>query len=91
MGWDKTIILIYESSGLSIGSFAQVLDQAKTFLNNGNDQMKIRLGYQTIEEEINLISCLNDELGNNIELMVDYNQGLIVDQAFERCKNFDEL
>ncbi len=90
-GGTKTIIPSYESSRLSIGSFAQVVDQANTFLNKGNYRMKVRLGYKTIEEEINLIIRLNNELGNNIELMVDYNQGLTVDQAFERCKNLDEL
>jgi mandelate racemase len=81
----------YESSGLSIGSFSQVLDQAETFLNNGNSRMKVRLGYETVEEEVELLSRLKDELGADVELMVDYNQGLTVDQAFERCKELDNL
>ena len=90
-GGTKTTIPSYESSGLSIGSFGQVLDQANTFLSNGNSRMKVRLGYETIEEEVMLLSRLRDELGDNIELMVDYNQGLTFDQAFERCKELDEL
>ncbi len=40
-GGTKTIIPSYESSGLSIGSFAQVVDQANTFLNKGNYRMKV--------------------------------------------------
>ena len=90
-GGTKTTIPSYESSGLSIGSFGQVLDQANTFLSNGNSRMKVRLGYETIEEEVMLLRRLRDELGDNIELMVDYNQGLIFDQAVERCKELDDL
>ena len=90
-GGTNTSIPSYESSGLSIGSFGQVLDQAETFMSNGNSRMKVRLGYETIAEEVMLLSRLKDELGNNIELMVDYNQGLTVDQAFERCKQLDNL
>ena len=90
-GGTKTTIPSYESSGLSIGSFGQVLDQAKTFLNNGNSRMKVRLGYETVKEEVNLLSRLKDELGEHIELMVDYNQGLTFDQAVERCKELDDL
>ena len=90
-GGRKTSIPSYESSGLSIGSFGQVLDQAETFLSNGNSRMKVRLGYETVNEEVNLLSRLNDELGNNIELIVDYNQGLTFDQALERCKELDDL
>ena len=81
-GGTQTTIPSYESSGLSIGSFGQVLDQAERFLSNGNSRMKVRLGYETIAEEVSLLSSLKDELGDNIELMVDYNQGLTFDQAF---------
>ena len=90
-GGTQTTIPSYESSGLSIGSFGQVLDQAERFLSNGNSRMKVRLGYETIAEEVMLLSRLKDELGNNIELMVDYNQGLTFDQAVERCKELDDL
>ena len=90
-GGTNTCIPSYESSGLSIGSLGQVLDQAETFLSNGNSRMKVRLGYETIEEEVMLLSRLKDKLGDHIELMVDYNQGLTFDQAFERCKELDDL
>ena len=90
-GGTKTPIPSYESSGLSIGSISQVLKQAETFLINGNSRMKVRLGYETVEQEVSLLSRLKEELGNDIELMVDYNQGLTVDQAFERCKKLDDL
>ena len=53
--------------------------------------MKVRLGYETVEQEVTLLSCLKDELGNKIELMVDYNQGLTFVQALERCKILDDL
>jgi mandelate racemase len=90
-GGTNTSIPSYESSGLSIGSFSQVLEQAEIFLSNGNSRMKVRLGYETVEEEVTLLSRLKDELGDQIELMVDYNQGLTFDQAVERCNELDDL
>ena len=90
-GGTNTTVPSYESSGLSIGTFSQVLDQAETFLSNGNSRMKVRLGYETVEEEVILLSRLKDELGDNIELMVDYNQGLTFDQALQRCRELDDL
>ena len=53
--------------------------------------MKIQLSYETVEEEISLLSRRKDEVNKNIELMVNYNQGLTVGQAFERYKQFDDL
>ncbi|MDA8647598.1 hypothetical protein N9L40_01480 [Rhodobacteraceae bacterium] len=61
------------------------------FLLTGNSRMKVRLGYETVEQEISILTILKNELSNQIELMVDYNQGLSIDQAFERCKKLDDL
>ena len=81
----------YESSGLSISAVSDVLGQAQDFVSKGNTRMKVRLGYKTVEEEINLIRELRDHFGGGIEIMVDYNQALSVDQAFERCSELDGL
>ena len=91
LGGTEKILASYESSGLSIGQSSQVIAQAEEFLLAGNSRMKLRLGYETVEQEISILSTLRNELGNQIELMVDYNQGLSVDQAFERCSLLDEL
>ena len=81
----------YESSGLSISTVSNVLSQAQDFVAKGNTRMKVRLGYETVGEEINLIRELRNHFGNGIEIMVDYNQALSVDQAFERCTKLDSL
>lgn len=91
LGGTEKILASYESSGLSIGHSSQVIAQAEEFLLAGNSRMKVRLGYETVEQEISILTTLRNELGNQIELMVDYNQGLSVDQAFERCSLLDEL
>ena len=91
LGGSNERILSYESSGLSIGTVSQVLSQAQDFIAKGNTRMKVRLGYETIEHEINLIRELRNNFGNGIEIMVDYNQALSVDQAFERCTELDGL
>ena len=80
----------YESSGLGIGSEASVIGQAEHFVNLGNSRMKVRLGYETVNEEVHLITTLQGTLGNQVELMVDYNQGLSVEQAFARCQVLDD-
>ena len=40
--------------------------------------MKIQLSYETVEEEISLLSRRKDEVNKNIKLMVNHNQGLTV-------------
>jgi mandelate racemase len=91
LGGSNTEVLSYESSGLSIGTVSQVLSQAQDFVANGNTRMKVRLGYETVEQEINLIRELREHFSYGIEIMVDYNQALSVDQAFERCTKLDGL
>ena len=91
LGGSNTEVLSYESSGLSIGTVSQVLSQAQDFVAKGNTRMKVRLGYETVEQEINLIRELREHFGSGIEIMVDYNQALSVDQAFERCTKLDGL
>jgi mandelate racemase len=91
LGGSRKMIPAYESSGLSIGSSSQVIAQAEKFLSNSNSRMKVRLGYETVDQEIKLLTKLKTELGNEIELMVDYNQGLSVEQAFARCSKLDDL
>ena len=81
----------YESSGLSIGTVSQVINQAQEFIADGNTRMKVRLGYETVEQEINLISELKNHFGGGLEIMVDYKQALSVDQAFERCTELEGL
>ena len=91
LGGSKKEVHSYESSGLSIGTVSDVLSQAQDFVACGNMRMKVRLGYETVEEEISLIRELRDHFGSGIEIMVDYNQALSVDQAFERCTELDGL
>ena len=91
LGGSNKEVLSYESSGLGIGTVSQVLSQAQDFIANGNTRMKVRLGYETVEQEVNLIRELRDHFGSGIEVMVDYNQALSVDQAFERCTTLDQL
>lgn len=90
-GGSRQDVHCYESSGLSIGSLASVIRQAEQFLSLGNSRMKVRLGYETVEHEAKLLSTMMDTLGGDVELMVDYNQGLSVDQAFSRCQLLDDL
>jgi mandelate racemase len=68
LGGSRKTIPAYESSGLSIGSSSQVITQAEKFLSDGNSRMKVRLGYETVEQEIELLTKLKNELGNEIEL-----------------------
>jgi mandelate racemase len=91
LGGSNKDIPSYESSGLSIGPLSQVLSQAQDFVSKGNTRMKVRLGYETIDQEINLIRDLKDHFGSGIEIMVDYNQGLSVEQAFDRCRALDDM
>jgi mandelate racemase len=53
--------------------------------------MKLRLGYDTLADDMRALDMLATAFGSSVQLMVDYNQGLTPSEAIKRCKEIDEL
>lgn len=51
--------------------------------------VKLRLGYPTLEGDIAAVRAVKKRIGDNIRLMVDYNQALSLDDALARGRALD--
>lgn len=79
-------IRAYESSGLGLSNAAAVAQEAAGFVRRGFSEMKLRLGYPSIGDDLHVLDAVRSAVGPDVGLMVDYNQALAFDDALERCR-----
>lgn len=91
LGGTVTSIRAYESSGLGLSNAKEVASEAAEFAKNGYSEMKVRLGYPTLDQDLEVLEAVRHAVGPDIGLMVDYNQTLTRETALERCQALDPL
>jgi len=69
----------------------QGMRQAADAVERGFAAMKIKIGYSTLAEDVDVITAVQSVLGSSAKLMVDYNQCLSVPEAIRRCRVLDDL
>jgi mandelate racemase len=79
----------YNSCGLSLAPPKALADEAAK-LAKGFRAVKLRLGYPTLKEDIAALHAVRKRIGDEIAVMVDYNQALSVAQALERGHALDQ-
>jgi len=82
----------YNSNGLWLKSPEEVAREAVDLQNEGGFHgLKMRLGRDRLVDDLAALNAVRDAVGPDISLMVDFNQGLNMDQALERCHAIDGL
>ena len=84
LGGTPRPIRAYNSCGLGLMSPQAAADEAELLLEGGFKGIKLRLGYETLDEDLAVTRAVRRRLPDNVELMVDYNQALSVDDALLR-------
>jgi mandelate racemase len=80
----------YNSCGLGLMPAPEaVADEAEKLLAGGFKAIKLRLGYPTLQEDIARVHAVRRRIGDDVVLMVDYNQALGVGEALERGRALD--
>ena len=81
----------YNSCGLGLMDDPSMLAaEAEKLLAVGNfHAVKLRLGYATLEQDIAAVHAVRKRVGDDVHLMVDYNQALSVDEALVRGRVLD--
>jgi mandelate racemase len=79
----------YNSCGLGLMDPAAVADEAEKLLAGGFGAVKLRLGYPTLEADLDAVRAVRSRLPAGIALMVDYNQALTVQEAIRRGRALD--
>ncbi len=82
----------YNSNGLWLREPAEIADEAVELRDEGGfDGLKLRLGRERISEDLATIEQVRKKVGDDVRLMVDFNQGLDLAEALDRCRRIDDL
>jgi mandelate racemase len=81
----------YNSCGLGLmEDLGALAGEAETLLAAGDFKaVKLRLGYPTLERDIAAVHAVRRRVGDDVALMVDYNQALPADEALRRGRALD--
>ncbi len=90
LGGEVKPIKAYNSCGLGLMGAEKVAKQAIELLEGGFSAMKIRLGYATATEDVQVVRAVRKAVGDAITLMCDYNQGLAPAEALVRGRALDD-
>jgi mandelate racemase len=82
----------YNSNGLWLQSPEAVAAEAVALCDEGGFLgLKLRLGRDRIEDDLATIAAVRGTVGDDMSLMIDFNQGLDMAEAMERCRAIDDL
>jgi mandelate racemase len=92
LGVEPRPVPAYNSCGLGLMDDTGALaDEAEKLLAMGAFRaVKLRLGYPTLEQDIAAVHAVRKRIGDDVALMVDYNQALTLDDALARGRAIDE-
>jgi mandelate racemase len=81
----------YNSNGLWLKEPAAVAAEAMELREEGGfSALKLRLGRSDPRDDLATLDAVRKAVGDGVRLMVDYNQGLNLAEAIERCHMIDD-
>jgi mandelate racemase len=81
----------YNSNGLWLSEPASLAEEALELRDEGGFAgLKLRLGRQRLSEDLAALDTVRKAVGDEMALMVDFNQGLDLAEALQRCKAIDD-
>ena len=82
----------YNSNGLWLKKPQAVAEEALELRDEGGfSALKVRLGRQRLSDDLATLDAVRRALGEEAHLMVDFNQGLDLAEALQRCHTIDDL
>jgi mandelate racemase len=92
LGGSVAPVRSYNSNGLWLKEPEAVAAEALELRDEGGfSGLKLRLGRERARDDLATIEAVRGAVGADMELMVDFNQGLTLDEALRRCHMIDEL
>ena len=71
----------HSMDGLALG-----VQRAERAAKSGFRAIKTKIGYPTLAEDLQIVRALRQAVGPDVQIMVDYNQGLTVPEALRRIR-----
>jgi mandelate racemase len=92
LGGSIGAVQAYNSNGLWLKPPKEVAEEAVVLRNEGGfTGLKLRLGRPRLADDLATIAAVRGAVGDEVALMVDFNQGLHLGEAIERCHAIDDL
>jgi mandelate racemase len=89
LGGKPQPVRAYNSKGLGIMPLPALASQARQLVDQGFDAVKLRLGRTDARDDMGALRAVKKAIGDNVILMVDFNQGLTVAEALRRGHMID--
>jgi mandelate racemase len=81
----------YNSNGLWLKDPEDVADEALELRDEGGfSGLKLRLGRNRVPDDLATLDAVRDAVGEEMHLMIDFNQGLDLAEALWRCHMIDD-
>lgn len=90
LGGQPCRILAYNSCGLGMIGPERAAQEAQELLAPGFSAIKVRLGYQDLKTDLEVVRAIRDSVGEKVVLMSDYNQSLSVAEASRRAAALED-
>lgn len=92
LGGSPGPVRAYNSNGLWLGPPEATADEAPVLRDErGFGGLKLRLGRERPKDDIAAIETIRRAVGDDMQLMADFNQGLDMAEALRRCPMIDDL
>lgn len=91
LGGSLAPVPAYNSNGLWLTDVATLGTQASELVAEGDFKaLKLRLGRDRLQDDLEAIRTIRAAVGDDVKLMVDFNQGLSLGDALRRCHALDD-
>ena len=90
LGGQSCRIPAYNSCGLGMIGPESAAEEAQELLAPGFTAIKVRLGYQELKTDLEVVRAVRDSVGEEVVLMSDYNQSLSVAEASRRAAALED-
>ena len=84
LGGETRSIPAYNSCGLGMIGSERAAAEAERLVAPGFRAVKVRLGYPDMKADVEVVRAVRRAIGDDVQLMSDYNQGLTVSEAIRR-------
>jgi len=92
LGGSVGAVKSYNSNGLWLKAPQAVAEEAIALREEGGfTGLKLRLGRDSLAQDLATIAAVRKAVGTEMSLMVDFNQGLDFAEALQRCHALDDL
>ncbi len=92
LGGSVGAVPAYNSNALWLQPPDVLAAEAEALIEEGGFRgLKMRLGRERLSEDLAAVEVVRAAVGGDVELMVDFNQGLHMGEALERCHAIDDL